>query len=181
VSFAFTPRLLHLLPLMAESFSNRNTLATQAVKYWLPVLLMLGVMYYFSTDVLSGDNTASIIEKILGWFVSEPSAHLIRGLNYGLRKFMHFFEYAILAGLLFRAFRADSSTRWQWRWAVYSFAVVSIWATLDEYHQTTTRDRTGSVRDVVIDAAGGFFMLAGIAYFYNKKARQIKTSESDDK
>ncbi len=166
---------------MAESFTNRNTLATRAVKYWLPVLLMLGAMYYFSTDVLSGDNTASIIDKILGWFVTEPSARLIRGLNYGLRKFMHFFEYAILAALLFRAFRAESSTRWQLRWAVYSFTVISIWAALDEYHQTTTSDRTGSVRDVLIDVAGGFFMLAGIAYFYNKKARQTKPSEINDR
>ena len=162
---------------MAESFTNRNTLAIQVVKYWLPVLLMLGAMYYFSTDVLSGDNTASILEKILGWFVAEPSERLIRGLNYGLRKFMHFFEYAILAALLFRAFRAESSTRWRLRWAVYSFAVVSLWASLDEYHQTTTSDRTGSVRDVLIDAAGGFFMLAGIAYFYKKKGPRIKDDE----
>ena len=164
---------------MAESFTNRNTLAIQAVKYWLPVLLMLGAMYYFSTDVLSGDNTASMLEKILGWFIAEPSERLIRGLNYGLRKFMHFFEYAILAGLLFRAFRAENPTRWQLRWAVYSFAVVTIWAALDEYHQTTTSDRTGSVRDVLIDVAGGFFMLAGIAYFYKRKGRQEKSPESD--
>ena len=150
---------------------NGNTLATQVLKYWLPVLVMLGAMYYFSSDALSGDNTASLIEKILRWFTSDPSERLIRGLNYGLRKFMHFFEYAILAGLLFRAFRADSPARWQPRWAVYSLAVISIWAALDEYHQTTTSDRTGSVRDVLIDIAGGFFMLAAIAYFYNKKRR----------
>ena len=117
---------------MAESFSSRNTLVTQAIKYWLPVLLMLGLMYYFSTDVLSGDNTASILETILGWFMTEPSPRLIRGFNYGLRKFMHFFEYAILAALLFRAFRAESSMRWRLRWAVYSFAVISIWAAMDE-------------------------------------------------
>lgn len=167
---------------MAESFTSRNTLAAQVFKYWLPVLVMLGAMYYFSTDVLSGDNTAGMIEKILGWFTAEPSARLIRGLNYGLRKCMHFFEYAVLAALLFRAFRADSPSRWQWRWAVYSFTIISIWAILDEYHQTTTRDRSGSVRDVLIDVAGGFFMLAVIAYFYNKKARQkIDVSELRDR
>lgn len=143
----------------------------QAVKYWLPVLVMLGTMYYFSTDALSGDNTASIIEKILRWLTGEPSERLIRGLNYGLRKFMHFFEYAVLAGLLFRAFRADNPARWRWRWAIYSLAVISIWASLDEYHQTTTSDRTGSVRDVLIDISGGLFMLAAIAYFYKKKRR----------
>ena len=164
---------------MAESFTNRNALVTQAVKYWLPVLLMLGAMYYFSTDVLSGDNTASLLETILRWFVAEPSERLVHGLNYGLRKFMHFFEYAILAALLFRAFRAESSVSWRLRWAVYSFSAVSLWATLDEYHQTTTRDRTGSVRDVLIDAAGGLFMLAGIAYYYKKKGRNLKSPESD--
>jgi VanZ family protein len=156
---------------MAESFTKRNTFAMQVVKYWLPVLVMLGAMYYFSTDALSGDNTASIIEKILRWFTDEPSERLIRGLNYGLRKFMHFFEYAVLAGLLFRAFRADNPARWRWRWAIYSLAVISIWASLDEYHQTTTSDRTGSVRDVMIDVSGGLFMLAAIAYFYKKERR----------
>jgi VanZ family protein len=143
------------------------------VKYWLPVLVMLGAMYYFSTDVLSGENTASVIEKLLRWFIADPSERLIRGLNYGLRKFMHFFEYAILAALLFRAFRAESLSRWQWRWAACSLAVVTIWAALDEYHQTATIDRTGSVRDVFIDVAGGFFMLGAIAYFYNKKRRPV--------
>ncbi|HJQ71068.1 MAG TPA: VanZ family protein [Blastocatellia bacterium] len=156
---------------MAESFTKRNTFAAQAVKYWLPVLVMLGAMYYFSTDALSGDNTASIIEKLLRWFTADPSERLIRGLNYGLRKFMHFFEYAVLAALLFRAFRADSPARWQLRWAVYSLAVISLWASLDEYHQTTTSDRTGSVRDVLIDVSGGLFMLAALAYFYKKKRR----------
>ena len=156
---------------MAESFTKGSTFAQQAVKYWLPVLVMLGAMYYFSTDALSGDNTASVIEKILRWFANDPSERLVRGLNYGLRKFMHFFEYAVLAGLLFRAFRADSAERWQWRWAIYSLAVISIWASLDEYHQTTTSDRTGSVRDVLIDVSGGLFMLGAIAYFYKKKRR----------
>jgi VanZ family protein len=128
-------------------------------------------MYYFSTDALSGDNTASIIEKILRWCTDEPSERLIRGLNYGLRKFMHFFEYAVLSGLLFRAFRADSPARWLGWWAIYSRAVFSIWASLDEYHQTTTSDRTGSVHDVLIDVSGGLFMLGAIAYFYKKKRR----------
>ena len=95
---------------------TRNSLAAQVFKYWLPVLVMLGAMYYFSTDVLSGENTASLIEKILRWFSDDPSERLIRGLNYGLRKCMHFFEYAVLAALLFRAFRADSPSRWRWRW-----------------------------------------------------------------
>src|SRR5215210_3128477 len=133
---------------MAENItSNRDSLAMKAAKYWLPVLVMIGAMYYFSTDVLSDGNTHSIVEDFLGWLglpVSQRTAHR---LNYVVRKAAHLIEYALLAGLLFRAFRSDSPARWRFRWAVFSFLTCALWALADEFHQSFTADRSGSIRD----------------------------------
>ena len=155
---------------MAENITTvRNSLAIKVFKYWLPVLIMLAVMYNFSTDLFSGENTRSLIERILAWFTSDVSSRTVRVINYGVRKVMHFFEYAVLAGLLFRAFRADSRALWRASWAIYSLLIIICWAALDEYHQLLTELRGGSVYDVLLDISGGIFMLAAIAFYNHRR------------
>jgi len=127
--------------------------------------MMIGLMYYFSTDVLSGENTRSVIEKIAGWFTPHVSARTVQKLNFWVRKTAHFTEYATLACLLFRAFRADSLVAWKLRWAVYSLVVCVNWALLDELHQTFTRTRGGSINDSLLDSTGAIFALIVIALF----------------
>src|SRR5437870_13534196 len=124
---------------------------------------LLSVMIYCSTNVFSDDNTRSVIEKIFFWFVPHPSKHALVTLNYAVRKSAHFTEYAILGAFLFRAFRADDPMRWRLRWALYSFLAAGSWAMLDEFHQTLTRTRGGSVWDVLLDSSGALVMLVGIA------------------
>lgn len=151
---------------MAENITGAdNSITVRLLKYWLPVLTMIAAMYYFSTDVLSGENTRGIIENILEWAGIEVSRAAGDRLNYLTRKAAHFVEYALLAGLLFRAFRADSPLRWKRSWAVYSMLISASWALLDEYHQSFSQERTGSIRDSMLDCAGALFMLAMIWYF----------------
>lgn len=141
----------------------RSAAASRVLRYWLPVLIMLGVMYYFSTDVFSADNTRSIIEKIFLWFRPHASAHAMAVFNYFVRKSLHFAEYAILGAILFRAFRADGTARWRLRWAFYSLVTAVSWALLDELHQALTRTRGGSVLDSLLDSSGALFALVWIA------------------
>lgn len=141
----------------------RVPMTIRIVKYWLPVAALLAVMYYFSTDVFSADNTRSVIEKVFLWFVPHASKHALVNLNYVVRKSAHFTEYAILGAFLFRAFRADDPLRWRLRWSVYSFLAAGSWALLDEFHQTLTRTRGGSVWDVLLDSSGALCMLIAIA------------------
>ncbi|HKS41504.1 MAG TPA: VanZ family protein [Blastocatellia bacterium] len=156
---------------MAENITTAgSSLATKILKYWLPVLFMIGVMYYASTDVFSGDNTRGIIERIVLWLRPHTSARGLMKINYIVRKMAHFAEYAILAGLLFRAFRADSILRWRVRWALYSFALAASWALLDELHQSFTRTRGGSIYDSLLDSAGALFMLVMIALLTHRKS-----------
>ena len=149
---------------MSESIeAARMPAAVRIVRYWLPVAALLAVMYYFSTDVFSADNTRSVIEKVFLWFVPHAGKHALATLNYVVRKSAHFTEYAILGAFLFRAFRADAPMRWRLRWAVYSFLAAGSWALLDEFHQTLTRTRGGSVWDVLLDSTGALFALIVIA------------------
>jgi VanZ family protein len=124
--------------------------------------MMIALMYYFSTDVFSADNTHNVFDKIFLWFSPNASKEAILTFNYILRKSAHFTEYAILGGLLFRAFRAGDSVRWTFKWALYSFLCSVSWALLDELHQSFTRKRGGSLWDSLLDSSGALVMLIAI-------------------
>ena len=149
---------------MAETINAARTPThIRILWYWFPVAMMFGVMYYFSTDVFSADNTRGVIDKIFLWFSPHASKHTIATFNYVVRKSAHFTEYAILGALLFRAFRAGDAVRWRFRWALYSFVFSVSWALLDELHQTFTRTRGGSIWDSLLDSSGALFMLIAIS------------------
>jgi VanZ family protein len=152
-------------------------LTTKIVKYWLPVMLMLAVMYYFSTDVFSGENTRGALDWILHWLWPSGTKHLTR-INFIVRKSMHFVEYAVLAALVYRAFRADSPLSWRLKWALYSFALIVVWALLDEFHQSQTRRRGGTIYDSLIDSAGGLTMLILIGLI-NYRRRNAANANPD--
>ena len=132
---------------------------------------MMGAMYYFSTDTFSGDNTRGLIEKFFDWLLPDASPQTVITINFLIRKSAHFIEYAMLAGLLFRAIRSDSPVRWKIGWAIYSLAVVACWALLDEYHQSLTQTRGGSIYDSLLDTSGGLFALIVIAIFFRRGNR----------
>lgn len=143
------------------------------VRYWIPVGLMLSLMYFFSTDLFSGRNTSHAIEWIMKIFGKDLSRPDLGEANFAVRKFAHFFEYAILASLLFRAFRAESRTLWRFSWASYSFAIVVVWSLLDEFHQTFTKMRGGSIYDSLIDCSGGLLALLCITIYFRRKERRV--------
>ena len=154
---------------MADSISApRATLLVRIICYWMPVLIAVGVMYYFSTDVFSSSHTRSVIDKVLLRFIPHASSHALGVFNYAVRKSAHVFEYGVLGALLFRAFRGDSPVRWQVRWAFYALASTALWALLDEFHQTLTRSRDGSIWDVLLDSCGALLALALIASYIKK-------------
>jgi VanZ family protein len=130
---------------------------------------MLGLMYWFSTDVFSSENTRGVIESIIRWFNPHPSRHTLANVHYLIRKAAHFTEYGVLAVLLFRAFRADSQLRWRLSWFLYSLGIVVVWALLDELHQYFTRSRGASIYDSMLDTAGGLTALLILTLIYRRK------------
>lgn len=164
---------------MDHPTAARASIAVRITKYWLPVAALLGLMYYFSTDVFSADNTRSAIEKVFLWFVPHASHHALAVLNYVVRKSAHFIEYAVLGAFLFRAFRADGQVRWRLKWAVYSFLTAGAWALVDEFHQTLTRSRGGSIWDSLLDSSGALFMLFAISIVYRTPRKTGLQADSE--
>jgi VanZ family protein len=76
-----------------------------------------------------------------------------------LRKIAHAAEYALLTLLWAWALRPAT------RWNVPAAALVAIvYAVSDEYHQTFVEGRSGTVTDVLIDAAGVTIAIALLRY-----------------
>lgn len=132
------------------------------IGYWLPVIAMIILMFGFSTDAFSGQNTQSIIVRVIEWLGFDPNSGAALWLNFIARKAAHLTEYALLAALLYRAFRSGRFPRWRATWAAQTMTIVIAWALMDEYHQSLTQTRTGSIYDSFIDMAGGLFALAVI-------------------
>lgn len=151
------------------------TNSERLLRYWLPVALMLTLMFLFSTDFFSGENTKRVIEWVMRLFWKDENAPDLKETNFLIRKFAHFFEYAVLASLLFRAFRADSRLRWRLSWAAASFGVVVGWSLLDEFHQTFTKTRGASIYDSMLDSSGGLFALLVIAIISHLRQRQRRS------
>jgi len=124
------------------------------LKYWAPPIIWMSAIFYFSTDTFSGDNTGSLLRKVISLIYPGITRELFDLIHFYIRKAGHFTGYAILALLLFRAFRSDAAARWRWKWAIGSLLIVVLYALLDEYHQTFTRHRVGSIYDSLTDTSG---------------------------
>ncbi|MEP7339076.1 MAG: VanZ family protein [Acidobacteriota bacterium] len=138
---------------MSSNFSN-NTPQSKLF-YWLPPVLWMAAIFSFSTDAFSGGNTGSLLYNIFHAVFRSLTPEQFQPIHHLIRKAAHFTEYGILALLLFRAFRGNSRLRWSWRWAIYAWLVVAAYALSDEFHQTFTSQRTGSIYDSMIDTSGG--------------------------
>jgi VanZ family protein len=114
-----------------------------------------------STDLLSAEHTSRFIGPFLRWFTPDISDAAVASIQLVVRKCAHLTEYAILAALLFRAFR-ESQPRVGFALAI-SFLIAAVFAALDEFHQSFVASRTGTPWDVLIDCAGA---LAGVLIYW---------------
>jgi VanZ family protein len=125
------------------------------LKYWLPVLIWLCVIFVGSTDVLSAEQTSRFVEPFLRWLKPDISSETLAQIHFFARKLGHIFEYALLAIFLWRALRSGANLR-----VKISILVVVVWfvcaifAATDEFHQSFIPSRTASPNDVVIDIFG---------------------------
>ena len=140
-----------------------------ALFYFAPPLLWMAAMFFFSTDSFSATNTGSRLEWFLSFLPFTLTANQLEWIHFLIRKGAHFTEYGLLALLWLRAFRSGNSQRWQWRWALWSFVVIAIWALLDEWHQSFTAQRTGSLYDSLLDMSGGLTALLGWRFGVGRK------------
>jgi VanZ family protein len=131
--------------------------ATSLVRRWLPVVGWIAVIFAGSTDAFSPAHTSRILGPLVRWlFPGLPPPAVDRAVP-ALRKAAHLVEYALLAGLCWRALRRPvrgDARRWDWRPAGLAVVACALWASTDELHQAFTADRTASGWDVLLDATG---------------------------
>jgi glycopeptide antibiotics resistance protein len=136
------------------------------LKYWLPLLIWLGVIFFGSTSVMSAEHTSRYIVPFLLWLKPGISPNAIWIILVVVRKCAHVTEYTALALLLWRALRslpALHAKRLMVFWAV--LIVCALFAASDEFHQTFVKSRTPSVRDVLLDVGGALIgLLIGASF-----------------
>jgi VanZ family protein len=137
-------------------------------------LAWMGCIFWFSTDALAAKNTAPRTHSIFLMLFPFLSREMLDWVHVGVRKCGHLSEYALLTLLWANAFWRN--TRWEALrvWGLAALIAVGYAAT-DEWHQSFTRDRQGSVADVGIDAVGAVLAaLAGIAYARVRARRRLE-------
>jgi VanZ family protein len=133
------------------------------VNRWLPVLLWATVIFLFSTEHFAAPQSSRILAPLLRWFLPEITPEQVSFVQFLIRKLGHWFEYFVLAVLLYRALYADSGSRSSLRPVVMTMALALGWAITDEFHQSLVPSRTASIVDVMID---GFGALCGTFWMY---------------
>jgi VanZ family protein len=151
------------------------------LKYWLPALLWLGVMFFNSTDLMSAEHTSRFITPFLLWLKPTMSPRAIWITLVVVRKCAHVTEYAILALLLWRAFRSGSGVHMKLSLLFGAVLLAcALFAASDEFHQSFVKSRTPSVRDVVLDVAGAFCGLLICASFARPHAKQLRSTTGNE-
>jgi VanZ family protein len=131
----------------------------------------MAVMFVLSTDTFAAEHTGEVLWLVVSGLAPQVTSEQYTLLHFLTRKAAHLTEYAILACLLLRALRAGAAGAWHWRWATLALLLVAAHAVLDEYHQSFTQSRTGSVSDSVLDICGGLLALALLWLTRRKPAR----------
>ena len=131
---------------------------------------------FASTGEFSAANTSRIIRPLLLWLFPGISNEHLDLAHLLVRKLAHFSEYALLAILAGRALRTSSHQILSQFWIKWTILLVSIYALLDEYHQSFVPSRTASLYDSLIDIAGGVTALLFYAIWTKRRTRKARLS-----
>ena len=146
-----------------------------ALRAWLLVLGWLAVIFFFSSEAFSEPSTGSLLRPFLRWLFPEWSSSEIRSLHHAIRKAAHMGVYGVLALLSFRALGLSLAAN-ALRLAGLAFALVLGTAASDEFLQSFSETRTGSLVDVGYDLAGALLALLLLLYLRRGRAGTRKRS-----
>ena len=142
------------------------------ISLWIYAIYKLSAMNTSNSNGKSTDIISVFIEDSLeitnnmGVTNSHPSdakiAKASNLLNAPLRKCMHALVYFVLAIIIILFITCISKKRKYIIPAIITIICIIIAASLDEYHQTFVDGRTGQIKDVLIDTAGG---VCGILFY----------------
>jgi VanZ family protein len=126
------------------------------LKFWLPVLFWMAIIFTASSDTRSYQHSSLFVEPFLRWLFPHMPQPEIEAIHHIFRKCCHLAEYAILGLLVFRALSHSQTALSPWSWPRIggTLLIVFLYASSDEFHQRYVPMRTPLVSDVCIDTLG---------------------------
>src|SRR5438270_1862674 len=149
-------------------------LVSKFLKYWLPIVIWLILIFVGSTDLMSAEHTSRIIGPILRWLHPGISPARIEQVQFVIRKTAHVSEYAVLSLLIFRAVANTTRQARLAGAALVTLLISAAFAASDEFHQSFVPSRTSSVRDVMIDIIGAILGMTIYGSFVHKRIVSAK-------
>jgi VanZ family protein len=141
---------------------NRTGPVSNFIRYWLPVVFWMMLVFSASADAQSYHHSSLFFEPLMRWLFPHMPPAQVAAFHHIFRKCCHLAEYAVLAGLLWRAIRKpvkNDPRPWLWPEAGLALAIVFAYAASDELHQVFVPTRTPLISDVLIDTSGGAIAL----------------------
>lgn len=130
-------------------------------KYWVPVLVWMGLIFVLSTDLGSARRTSRFIGPLLRWVWPAVTEEQIGWTKMAVRKTGHVTGYAILGILCLRGVRRGIFVSdWRRRAALAAWLIASLYAVTDEFHQSMVPTRMASAADVALDSVGAAMGIA---------------------
>jgi len=117
--------------------SSRVAKSGKFLKYWLPVIIWMSMIFTASSDAKSYQHSSLFFEPFVHWLFPSWSQSQVETIHHVFRKTCHFMEYAMLGLLLWRAIRnspRSPATQWRWDEAGLALACVFLYAAGDEFH-----------------------------------------------
>lgn len=156
--------------------------ALRRLVYWLPALVWMGMIFFGSTDVLSGSRTSRFIAPVVRWLFPGISEEQVDRIVFVVRKGAHVSEYGLLAVLVLAGMGGTFRPvprEWFWPRAGGALLVCVAYAVTDEVHQAFVPSRFGDPVDVLIDTAGagaGLLAVWVLARWRQKRALGRETA-----
>lgn len=105
------------------------------MKYWLPVYLYAGLIFFYSS-------------------LSSPPVLLPKILH--ADKLLHLLEYAILGNLIARGAGNSANLQLRAHFRIFAVCVALLYGLSDEFHQYFVPGREVEILDVLADGTGAF-------------------------
>lgn len=146
--------------------------------YAILCIIWMLVIFWFSAQVADDSQEMSdffvrLLDAVFSLDIMRNE--IIRDMtSFLVRKAAHMSEYAVLAilfGLTIREYKKEP-------WLLLALAVTATYAATDEFHQLFVPGRSGQLKDVLIDTAGGALGLGLLALIlYLKRRQKMKETE----
>jgi VanZ family protein len=124
-----------------------------------PVIAWMAAIFYASSSEFSAANTSQFIGPLFRWLFPDITDETLMVVHAVTRKCAHLGAYAVFAFLATRAFRSSSRRFLSNNWFAWSLTLTSVYALLDEFHQSFVPSRTASILDSGIDVIGALAFL----------------------